>query len=253
MLESYIRKRLEKKDILLMTHIVLGYPSFDENLRVIKAMKAAGVDLMELQIPCADPHADGPVIARANQQALKGGATVESCLNLAGEAARTFNIPFLIMTYYDLPFTFGMDRFVAAISHGGLRGAVIPDLPQDNGRSYRDAMHACNLAPILIFAPSTPLKRMKSMAASGSGFIYCIAREGVTGDTTVFSEELATYLRRCRQSTSLPLALGFGIGKKSDIDFLKGKADIAVIGSQIMRVMEQKGVAAVGNFIRGLR
>ncbi len=253
MLESYIKKRLAENDILLMTHIVLGYPSFDNNLRVIEAMTAAGVDLMELQIPCADPHADGPVIARANQQALKGGATVKNCLDLAGEATRAFNIPFLIMTYYNVPFRFGVDRFVAAMSHGGLRGAIIPDLPPKKGRAYLDAMHAHNLAPIPIFSPSISIKRMKNMAASGSGFIYCIARKGVTGQTTHFSEKLAAYLRNCRQSTTLPLALGFGIRKKSDIDFLKGKADIAVIGSQMLRVTEHKGVAAVGDFIHGLR
>lgn len=120
-LESYIKKRLEKNDILLMTHIVLGYPSFDDNLRVIDKMVTAGVDLMELQIPYANPHADGPIIARANQQALKGGVTVANCLTLAGEAARTFNIPFLVMSYYNVPFRYGIDRFVAAMSYSGLR------------------------------------------------------------------------------------------------------------------------------------
>jgi tryptophan synthase alpha chain len=114
-------------------------------------------------------------------------------------------------------------------------------------------MHVHNLAPILIFSPTTPLDRMRAIAASGSGFIYCVARKGVTGETTDFSEELAKYLRRCRKSTSLPLALGFGIKEKSDIDFLKGKAEIAVIGSQTIRVMEQKGVASVGDFICRLR
>jgi tryptophan synthase alpha chain len=114
-------------------------------------------------------------------------------------------------------------------------------------------MHAHNLAPILIFSPTTSLDRMRTIAASGGGFIYCVARKGVTGEATNFSEELEGYLRRCRRNTYLPLALGFGIKEKSDIDFLKGKADIAVIGSQTIRVMEQKGVAAVGDFIRNLR
>jgi tryptophan synthase alpha chain len=252
-LASYLRKRLDEKGILLMTHIVLGYPSFDDNIRIIEAMVEAGVDLMELQIPFYRPTADGPVITRANQQALKDGATVEDCLNLAEKAARTFNIPFLIMSYYNITFRYGVERFIKAMSHGGLQGAIIPDLPTEEGHAYLEAMHAYNLAPILIYPPLTSLDRMKSIAASGSGFIYCIAREGVTGETTDFSEELAKYLRRCRKSTSLPLALGFGIKEKFDIDFLKGKADIAVIGSQIIRVMEQKGVASVGDFIRRLR
>jgi tryptophan synthase alpha chain len=252
-LESYLQKKLGEKEILLMTHIVLGYPSFDDSLRLIEAMVASGVDLMELQIPFSEPTADGPVIVHANQKALQAGATVKDCLNLAETAARNFDIPFLFMTYYDIPFRYGVKRFVTAMSHAGLRGAIIPDLPPEEGRAYLDAMQAHNLAPILIFSPTTSLDRMRTIAASGSGFIYCVARKGVTGEATDFSEELAGYLRRCRKSTSLPLALGFGIKEKSDIDFLKGKADIAVIGSQTIRVMQQKGVASVGDFIRRLR
>jgi tryptophan synthase alpha chain len=252
-LESYLRKKLDEKEILLMTHIVLGYPSFHDSLRLIEVMVASGVDLMELQIPFSEPTADGPVIVHANQKALQAGATVADCLNLAETAAGNFDIPFLLMSYYNIPFRYGVDRFVSAMSHGGLRGAIIPDLPPEEGRAYLDAMHAHNLAPILIFSPTTSLDRMRTIAASGGGFIYCVARKGVTGEATNFSEELEGYLRRCRRNTSLPLALGFGIKEKSDIDFLKGKADIAVIGSQTIRVMEQKGVAAVGDFIRNLR
>jgi tryptophan synthase alpha chain len=236
-----------------MTHIVLGYPSFDDSLSLIEAMVASGVDMMELQIPFSEPTADGPVIVHANQKALRAGANVKGCLNLAETAARNFDIPFLLMSYYNIPFRYGVDRFVTAMSHGGLRGAIIPDLPPEEGRAYLDAMYAHELAPILIFSPTTPLDRMRTIAASGSGFIYCVARKGVTGETTDFSEKLAKYLRRCRKSTSLPLALGFGIKEKSDIDFLKGKAEIAVIGSQTIRVMEQKGVASVKDFIRRLR
>jgi tryptophan synthase alpha chain len=252
-LESYLRKKLDEKEILLMTHIVLGYPSFHDSLRLIEVMVASGVDLMELQIPFSEPTADGPVIVHANQKALQAGATVADCLNLAETAAGNFDIPFLLMSYYNIPFRYGVDRFVSAMSHGGLRGAIIPDLPPEEGRAYLDAMHAHNLAPILIFSPTTSLDRMRTIAASGGGFIYCVARKGVTGEATNFSQELEGYLRRCRRNTSLPLALGFGIKEKSDIDFLKGKADIAVIGSQTIRVMEQKGVASVGDFIRSLR
>jgi tryptophan synthase alpha chain len=218
---------MDEKDILLMTHIVLGYPTFDDNLRIIDAMVAAGVDLMELQIPFSNPIADGLIITRANQQALKDGATVTTCFNLAEKAARTYNIPFLMMSYSSIALRYGVKRFVTAMSHAGLRGAIIPDLPPEEGRAYLDAMHVHNLAPILIFSPTTPLDRMRAIAASGSGFIYCVARKGVTGETTDFSEELAKYLRRCRK--------------------------IAVIGSQTIRVMEQKGVASVGDFICRLR
>jgi len=251
--ELYIRKRLKEKDILLMTHIVIGYPSFEASKRIIETMVTAGVDLMELQIPFFRPTADGPVITRANLQALKSGATVKSCFDLAEQAARKFDIPFFIMSYYNIAFEYGMELFVRSMSDCGLRGSIIPDLPPEESRTYLDTMKAYDLAPILTYSPSTSLDRMRCIASSGRGFIYCIAREGVTGEDTDFSEELASYLKKCRKSTSLPLALGFGIQEKSHIDFLKGKADIAVIGSQTIRVMEQKGVAAVGNFILGLR
>jgi tryptophan synthase alpha chain len=113
-------------------------------------------------------------------------------------------------------------------------------------------MYAAELAPILIFSPTTSMDRMQYLRSFARGFVYCVARKGVTGESTDFSEEMATFLTQCREGTSLPLALGFGVKEKEDIDFLKGKADIAVIGSQTIRVMEEKGVAAVGEFIRGL-
>jgi tryptophan synthase alpha chain len=253
MLESYLRNRLNEKDILLMTHIVLGYPSFNDSFNTIEAMVEAGVDLMELQIPFSEPTADGPVIVRANQRALESGAGVADCLKLAQRAARTFEIPFLIMSYYNILFRYGVKRFAAVMSNGGLRGAIIPDLPPEEGREYLDSMHKHDLAPILLFSPTTSPDRMRYIASFGRAFIYCVARKGVTGANTNFSEELAMYLKKCRESTSLPLALGFGIKEKSDVDFLKGIADIAVIGSQTIEEMEQEGVACVRDFIRGLR
>ena len=253
MLESYLRNRLNEKDILLMTHIVLGYPSLGDSFQIIEEMVEAGVDLMELQIPFSEPTADGPVIVRANQRALEGGASVADCLKLAERASRTLEIPFLIMSYYNILFRYGVKRFAAVMSNRGLRGAIIPDLPPEEGQEYLDAMQKYDLAPILLFSPTTAPDRMRYLASFGRGFIYCVARKGVTGAITNFSDELAIYLKKCRESTSLPLALGFGIKEKSDVDFLKGKADIAVIGSRAIEVMEQKGVASVGDFIRGLR
>jgi len=252
-LKTYLRDRLAQKEILLMTHIVLGYPSFEASFNIIETMVAAGVDLMELQIPFSEPTADGPVIARANQKALEDGVTVEKCLEFAGAAARRFDIPFLIMTCYNVPYQYGLSRFAAELADGDLQGAIIPDIPPEEGREYLEAMQQRDLAPILIYAPTTSLARMQYIASVAAGFIYCVARKGVTGQKTSFSNELDAYLNRCRQGTDLPLALGFGIKERADIDFLKGKADIAVIGSQTIRVMEKDGNEAVGDFIRGLR
>ena len=252
-LESYLKNKRGGKDILLMTHIVMGYPSFDDSLRIIETMVAGGVDLMELQIPFSEPTADGPVIVRGNQEALKNGATVENCLKLAEKAARTFDIPFLIMSYYNILFKFGVKAFVNEMSNCGLRGAIIPDLPPEEGRQYLETMHAHDLSPILIFSPTTSSERMGYISSFAKGFIYCVARKGVTGEKTSFSEELTAFLARCRQATSLPLALGFGVKEKADVNYLKDKADIAVVGSQTIRIMEQEGIESVGEFIRNLR
>ena len=253
MLENYLKVRRKEKEILLMTHIVLGYPTWEDSLQIVDTMVAAGVDLMELQIPFSEPIADGPVILRANQEALQQGATVARCLEFGREMAQRHPIPFLYMTYYNIVYRYGVDRFVDNLAASGLQGAIVPDLPPEEGDGYIAGMEQKAMHPIFIYAPTTSDARMHYLAGFARGFVYCVARKGVTGMDTNFSDELGHYLARCRAATDLPLALGFGVKDKADIDFLKGKVDIAVIGTQTIRLVETQGVAAVGDFIRGLR
>ena len=222
MIESYIKNRLKEKKILLMTHIVLGYPSFEDSFRVIKAMVDAGVDLMELQIPFSEPIADGPVILHANQKSLAEGARVSQCMDFAGKVTKAFDIPFLFMTYYNILFKYGLDKFVSVMAENGLKGAIVPDLPPEEGSDYQKAMLKEGLAPIYIYSPTTPPGRMKYIDSHAAGFIYCVARKGVTGEDTSFSHSLTEYLALCRENTSLPLAVGFGVKDKADIEFLTG-------------------------------
>lgn len=250
MLEEYLKKRLEEKELLLMTHIVLGYPTFEASLEVVETMVEAGVDLMELQIPFSEPIADGPVILKANQEALAGGVSVKDCIRFAEKAAERFDIPFLFMTYYNILFKFGVKRFAQAMSKSKIQGAIVPDLPPEEADAYLTAMETHGLDPVFIFSPNTPFERMHYISEFGRGFIYCVARKGVTGSGTDFSDSLSAYLQKCRQATDLPLALGFGVKNKADVDFLRGKADIAVIGSQTIRLLEREGVGAVGRFVR---
>ncbi len=252
MLETYLLNRLKEKEILLMTHIVIGYPTFEDSFRIIEAMVETGVDLMELQIPFSEPIADGPVILHANQKVLTGGATVQKCIDFAQKTTETFDIPFLFMSYYNILFKYGMDRFVAGMAQYGIKGAIVPDLPPEEGTDFLNAMQKNDLSPILIFSPTTPDKRMKYLASFGKGFIYCMARKGVTGVDTDFSLDLEKYLLRCRKATTLPLALGFGVKRREDVEFLKGKVDIAIIGSEMIRLVDEKGVDFVGDFIKGL-
>jgi tryptophan synthase alpha chain len=236
-----------------MTHLVLGHPDFDTSLRLVDSMVSAGVDLIELQIPFSEPIADGPVILRANQEALSAGSSVERCFELAAEVARRFDIPFLFMSYFNILFKRGVPGFVASMQQAGLRGAIVPDLPHEEGAEYLQAMAEHALDPIFIYSPNTRDERLKSIAEHARGFVYCVARKGVTGSQTAFSDELSDYLARARAATTLPLAVGFGVKEKSDVDFLRGKADIAVVGSETLRVLANGGVQAVGPFLQGLR
>lgn len=251
MLEAEIRRRREKKDILLMTHIVLGYPSFDASRRIAEAMVEAGTDLMELQIPFSEPMADGPVILHANQKALAAGSTVDRCLEQAAKLAAELPIPFVFMTYANIAYARGLARFAQETKDAGLQGAIIPDLPFEEGDALFAEMRARSLDPIFIYSPNTTDARMRALAERAGGFVYCVARKGVTGAKTEFAS-LDAYLARCRAATTLPLALGFGVKDRADVDQIVGKVDIAVVGSETIRVVDEKGVDAVGPFIRSL-
>jgi tryptophan synthase alpha chain len=252
-LAEVIRQHRMKKDILLMTHIVLGYPNFEDSIRIVDAMVEAGVELIELQIPFSEPMADGPVILHANQKALQAGSTVERCFEVARElAARHPGVSFLFMSYYNIVFKRGHARFVQDTKAAGLVGAIIPDLPHEEGDELFFAMKSEGLHPIFLFSPNTEKERMTEIAERATGFIYCIARKGVTGAKTDFAA-LEEYLERCRAATDLPLALGFGVKDAKDVAALVGKVDIAVVGSQTIKVIDEQGAGATYDFIRGLR
>jgi tryptophan synthase alpha chain len=253
MLEKYIRQRREQKDILLMTHIVLGYPDFDSSIQLAQTMVEAGVDLMELQIPFSEPIADGPVILKACQDALQTGASVADCLETTRKITTSLDIPFLIMSYYNILFKYQVERFAKVAAECGIKGMIVPDAPPEEADDYLQAMKKEQLAPIQLYSPNTPDKRMCYLNDFAQGFVYCVARKGVTGQETAFSNDLDSYLARCRKATKLPLALGFGVKDHKDIDFLKGKVDIAVVGSSALRVLNEKGTNAVGDYIVSLR
>ena len=252
MLQSYIEQRLQQKNLLLMTHIVLGYPSYDDSMRIVESMVEAGVDLMELQIPFSEPMADGSVILRANAEAISAGATIEKSLTMAEKITSAFDIPFLFMTYYNILHRYGVRKFVSTMKNLNIKGAIIPDLPPEEGSEYLQAMQKNALDPVHIFTPNSSLERKRYLSQHSSGFIYTVARKGVTGKDTNFGDALGDHLNSCRAATDLPLALGFGVKTKADFEFIRGKADIAVIGSEAIRVIDEEGVEAVGPYIRSI-
>ncbi|HEB51079.1 MAG TPA: tryptophan synthase subunit alpha [Desulfobulbus sp.] len=252
-LQSDLAQRLEEKPILLMTHLVLGYPSFEVNREVIRQMADNGVDCIELQIPFSEPMADGPVILKANQDALARGVKVRDCLEFAaGMAAAHPGINFLFMTYYNIVFRYGEQAFLDHAARIGIRGTIIPDLPPEEGADFHARARAMGLAPIMFFTPTSTDERMREVARQGQGFIYVVARRGVTGAPTEMDAGLAAYLQRCRRATDLPLAVGFGISRPGDVAMLTGKADMAVIGTATIRLVDERGPGAVGEFIASL-
>ena len=253
MLENYIRHKKKEKDILLMAHVVVGYPSFEETFELVRTIVEAGVDLMELQIPFSEPIADGPVILQANQAALADGVRVDDCFRLARKITAAFDIPFLFMTYYNIVFKRGEERFFAETREAGICGAIVPDIPPEEGESFMAAATANNIDPIFILAPTSSSERINHLVRFGRGFFYCVARKGVTGAETSFSTELDEFLHRCRRATRLPLALGFGVSSREDVRFLRGKVEVAVVGSQALRLLKSNGIQAVGDFFRELR
>lgn len=252
-LEQQLRAQKSTKDILLMTHIVLGYPSFEDNMAVIDAMVENGVDCIEMQIPFSEPMADGPVILKANQDSLAAGTTVEQCFEFAQDVIAKHDIPFLFMTYYNIIFKHGEEEFFKKSADIGIKGFIVPDLPPEMGSDYLKLATEHDIAPIQIYAPTSTDERMTELADKASGFIYCAARRGVTGKKTALGDDFEEYLARCRKATELPLAVGFGIQDKDDVTALIGAADMAVIGSQTIKLVDREGPQAVGPFIAGLR
>lgn len=254
-LHDELRRRREQKQkrTLLMTHLVLGYPSFETNREVIRQMAENGVDCIELQIPFSEPMADGPVILKANQEALATGVRVEDCFEFAAEMVTAFpQVNFLFMTYYNIVFRYGEQDFLVRSAEIGIKGTILPDLPPEEGESYLATSRKLDLAPITFFTPTSTDERMREVAAVGEGFVYVVARRGVTGEHTEMDTGLLDYLTRCRAATDLPLAVGFGIASRADVAMLEGHADMAVIGTATIRLVDEQGAGAVGEFIAGL-
>jgi tryptophan synthase alpha chain len=254
MLENVIERAKENRKILLMTHLVLGYPSFDENRKAIKEMAEAGVEFIELQIPFSEPTADGPVILKANSRSLENGTKVSECLEFAKEVCAAYpDVSFLFMTYYNIVFVFGENQFLSKAKEIGIKGFIVPDLPPEEAGSWLSGCRDQHLDSVFIFTPTHTGERLKQIAEVAQGFVYCVGRRGVTGKKTDFDNSLAQQIEAYRSATNLPLALGFGVQEKADIDFLVGKIDIAVIGSKLIELHEESGVEAIGQFLKSLR
>lgn len=231
----------EKGRIGLMSHVVVGYPSLDATVRLVRLMGESGVDMVELQIPFSDPLADGPTIMRACEEALSSGVKVRDAFTLMHQLVREVSIPLLFMAYYNTVFRYGTKAFVRDAQRAGAAGVIVPDIPLDEEHEEH-FMTACNqfdIPHIRVISPSATNERLKKNAKVAKGFVYCTARQGITGARETLDPTLATFLKRVRSFFAIPIAVGFGISKKEHLRSIEPYADIAVVGSAIIDIINR--------------
>ena len=251
-LESYIAERKQHKDLLVMAHVVCGYPSFEANMQELEIMHEAGVDLVELQFPFSEPSADGPLFVRANEQSLKSGTTVDQCFDFMKLVAERFSFKVLMMGYYNTVFKMCEEVFVRRLKEAGGVGYILPDLPLEESANLHAMSAAAGIEPIILMTPTTSDKRLAQLGAISRGMVYVVARKGVTGSKTSMGDDVIGLIERCRQHSSVPMGVGFGISSKADMDFLRGSADLAIVGTAALKTWEESGAEGLRKFFAEL-
>ena len=230
-IDEQLRKIKEEKRMGLMTHVVVGYPSLSDTVKLVKIMAESGVDFVELQIPFSDPLADGLVIMRACEESLANGTKVRDAFRIMEELSSKVKIPLLFMGYYNTVFCYGVKKFCIDAKKAGAAGLIIPDIPLEEERKehFLESAKKCLLPVIRVVSPVSTVDRLKKNARVAQGFVFCSARQGVTGVREMLDPNLAGYLKTVRQYIEKPLAVGFGISKPEHIRAVKPYADIVVV------------------------
>jgi tryptophan synthase alpha chain len=225
-----------------MPYHALGYPNRNQALEIVAGLAKSGADLFELGIPFSDPLADGPTIQTATHKALIQGTTVTDCLAMAKELrAQGVHQPFCAMSYYNPILTYGEERFVADAVTAGIDGLIVPDLPPEEAESLEAACREVGLAMVYLLAPTSTEARIRLIAARATGFIYLVSVTGITGARQELPSDLLTFVRRVRQHTDLPLAVGFGISTPEQAAQVAQIADGVIVGSALVRLAEAPG------------
>jgi tryptophan synthase alpha chain len=232
---------MKNNSIKIMCHIVVGYPSFEENKELIMAMSEMGVDYIEMQIPFSDPMADGPAIMNANRVSLENNTKIKDAMELMAEMSTKVSMPLLFMGYFNTIYNYGVERFIIDAKNNGCKGLIFPDIPLDEESSEHFIKLASenNLPIIRVLSPASTDERIeKNAAISNGGFVYLVSRKGTTGSKMELDAELENNIAKVKKYFDLPIAVGFGISTRQHILALRGKADIAVIGSAIINILE---------------
>ena len=239
----------------LVAYLTCGDPDLATSREIAFAAIEAGADVIELGVPFSDPVADGPVIQRASERALRHGTSLLQVLALAKEIRQRSPAGLIIFTYLNPILRLGMARFSAAAQDAGVDGALITDLPVGESHEYLAQMRKRSLATVFLAAPTSTDARLKQIAQASSGFVYAVSRTGVTGARQQMPEDAPKLVARLRRYTDLPVAVGFGISTSAQFMAVGKFADAAVVGSAIVETIERnpgKEAESVAQFIRQL-
>jgi tryptophan synthase alpha chain len=228
-------------DKALIGYLTAGDPSLDRTPALVEALERGGVDLIELGVPFSDPIADGPVIQRASQRALAGGASLRGVLESARRIRQNSQIPLMLFTYLNPVMRYGLEPLARDAAAAGIDGLLLTDLSVEEADRYVDVMRAHGLDTIFLAAPTSTEARLRLVARYSTGFVYLVSRTGVTGERDALAGSAAELVRAMRAITGLPLAVGFGISRPEHVAEVGRLADAAVVGSAFVRVIERGG------------
>ena len=237
----------------LIPYLTAGFPTPQDTLPLLRTLARAGADIIELGVPFSDPVADGPTIQRSSQIAIEHGTTLGWTLAQLKQFRLEHDTPVIIFTYLNPILRYGTQKFIDDAVAAGAQGVLITDLPAGGDAALEAAVASSPLALIRLVAPTTEPARFREIAEGAQGFIYYIARMGVTGARGDLPAELLDAVRELRSMTDVPIAVGFGVSSADQVAAIAGVADAVVVGSALIDAIARDGVAGADAFIRSLR
>ncbi len=223
----------------LITYITAGDPAPDRTAGFVRALERGGADLIELGVPFSDPVADGPVIQRAGDRAIRAGTTMRRVLEIAREIRAASEIPILLFTYLNPVLRYGLEKLAADAKAAGIDGVLLTDVSVEEAEEFTRTMQAAGLDTVFLGAPTSSPRRLQLIAEYSSGFVYLVSRLGVTGEQQSVSASVAPLIAAMRKHTKLPLAVGFGVSRPEHVAELGRQAEGVVVGSALMSLIER--------------
>jgi tryptophan synthase alpha chain len=223
----------------LVAYLTAGDPAPERTPDLVDALVRGGAGLIELGVPFSDPIADGPVIQRAGERALRAGTSLKAVLEIAAGIRKRSEVPLLLFTYLNPVLRYGLDRLAEDAAERGIDGCLLTDASVEEARDYVEAMQRRSLDTVFLAAPTSTRRRLELVARYSTGFVYLVSRTGVTGERESLSEAVAPLIRAVRATTSLPLAVGFGVSRPEHVAELASQVEAVVVGSAFVRMIER--------------